>query len=274
MRNARTKSENEKDVWLARTVQALDDANAESREDCQQSPEALHQHSHAESPITSSQKKSTADTSSPNDCRHTGRSDLGLATVLAPFSDRPIGRRHSGQPSQISGSGTSQRHDSLHSVSHRFVNADIPETPSARIDQQDEFFDGAVTPATPERTINDMISVSTAAAGPSIQLVERMSAAVRRLESEKASSREELDRLSAQRDEAREQVVTLMAEAEEKRAADKTIKMLQAEVTEINQRYQTTLEMLGEKSELVEELRADVADVKQMYRELVDRTMR
>ena len=28
--------------------------------------------------------------------------------------------------------------------------------------------------------------------------------------------------------------------------------------------------MLGEKSELVEELKADVADVKQMYRELVD----
>ena len=32
--------------------------------------------------------------------------------------------------------------------------------------------------------------------------------------------------------------------------------------------------MLGEKSELVEELRADVQDVKAMYRELVERTVR
>ena len=46
------------------------------------------------------------------------------------------------------------------------------------------------------------------------------------------------------------------------------------EVAEINERYQTTLEMLGEKSELVEELRADVEDVKAMYRDLVERTIK
>ena len=51
------------------------------------------------------------------------------------------------------------------------------------------------------------------------------------------------------------------------------IRVLQAENEEMNKRYQTTLEMLGEKSELVEELRADVADVKQMYRDLVERTV-
>jgi TATA element modulatory factor len=32
--------------------------------------------------------------------------------------------------------------------------------------------------------------------------------------------------------------------------------------------------MLGEKSELVEELKADVQDVKDMYRELVERTVK
>ena len=49
---------------------------------------------------------------------------------------------------------------------------------------------------------------------------------------------------------------------------------LETELAELNARYQTTLELLGEKSELVEELRADVQDVKAMYRELVERTVK
>ncbi len=42
----------------------------------------------------------------------------------------------------------------------------------------------------------------------------------------------------------------------------------------MEERYLTTLEMLGEKSERVEELKADVQDLKGMYRDLVDNTMR
>jgi archaellum component FlaC len=106
-----------------------------------------------------------------------------------------------------------------------------------------------------------MISVSTVAAGPSVQLVERMSAAIRRLEAEKVAAREEMARVCSQRDEARADMVGLMKELEE-------------EVASLNTRYHTTLEMLGEKSELVEELKADVQDVKAMYRELVERTIK
>ena len=118
------------------------------------------------------------------------------------------------------------------------------------------------------------MSVSTVGAGPSVQLVERMSASVRRLESEKAASKDELARLTAQRDESRKEVVALMREVEQKRAGDEKIKVLEEKLRLVNERHQTTLEMLGEKSELVEELRADVADVKQMYRDLVNSTMR
>jgi hypothetical protein len=128
--------------------------------------------------------------------------------------------------------------------------------------------------SSPQRAIQDMVSVSAVAAGPSIQLVERMSAAVRRLEGEKLAVREELSRISSQRDEARREIVILMRELESGRAAVKRVGELEAEVADINGRYQTTLEMLGEKSELVDELRADVADVKAMYRELVERTVR
>ncbi|KAL8633536.1 hypothetical protein Q9189_000689 [Teloschistes chrysophthalmus] len=224
---------------------------------------------HTESPVTSShnRKASNADKASP----HNSRRLPGLA-ITGASADRPLSRRSSTQPFHHS----SDHHRSLsRQDSMSFIaNGGIPETPSIQIDHQDDFFDGVGTPATPERTINDMISVSTAGAGPSVQLVERMSAAVRRLESDKAAHKDELARLSTQRDEAREQIVGLMKEAEEKRAAESRARKLAQEVTDLNARYLTTLEMLGEKSEKVDELKADVADLKEMYKELVDRTMK
>lgn len=122
--------------------------------------------------------------------------------------------------------------------------------------------------------INDIISESTVGAGPSVQLVERMSATVRRLESERAASKDELARITSQRDQAREQVVDLMREADQKRTSDARVQELETRIEELDQRYQTTLEMLGEKSEQVEELQADIADLKKIYRELVDSTMK
>lgn len=119
----------------------------------------------------------------------------------------------------------------------------------------------------------DMISVSTVGAGPSVQLVERMSAAIRRLEAEKVAAKEEMARVCSQRDEARSDIVNLMTELETQKGAATRVTELETEVENINSRYQTTLEMLGEKSELVEELKADVQDVKDMYRELVERTV-
>ncbi|OAQ64188.1 TATA element modulatory factor 1 TATA binding domain-containing protein [Pochonia chlamydosporia 170] len=129
-------------------------------------------------------------------------------------------------------------------------------------------------PSSPRQVAQDMVSVSTVAAGPSVQLVERMSAAIRRLEAEKVTAKEEMARVSSQRDEARTDMVGLMKELEETKAAAAKLPQLEEEVKTIDARYQTTLEMLGEKSELVEELRADVEDVKAMYRELVERTIK
>jgi len=154
----------------------------------------------------------------------------------------------------------------------------LVQTPSIHSIEHDEMFGNGVatstSPAQTHRGVNDLISTSTVGAGPSVQLVERMSATVRRLETEKAASKDELSRLTAQRDDARREVVRLMREVEEKRATEDRVKALEEEQHAINERYQTTLELLGEKSELVEELKADVADVKQMYRDLVESTMK
>jgi TATA element modulatory factor len=144
-------------------------------------------------------------------------------------------------------------------------------SPTHPLDKED-MFDSAETVASPQNVLHDMVSVSTIAAGPSVQLVERMSAAIRRLESEKVAAKEELTRITSQRDEARGEIVALMKDVETGKAANVRVEALEKEVADINDRYQTTLEMLGEKSEMVDELRADVQDVKAMYRDLVERT--
>ncbi|RYO80561.1 hypothetical protein DL766_002897 [Monosporascus sp. MC13-8B] len=162
-------------------------------------------------------------------------------------------------------SGTSQSH---------LGGLEMLASPSTYPLDRDDPFDSADTPASPQNVLQDMVSVSTIGAGPSVQLVERMSAAIRRLESEKVAAKEELARISSQRDEARAEIVTLMREVGAGKAAVSKVESLEKEIAEIHDRYQTTLEMLGEKSELVEELRADVDDVKAMYRDLVERTIK
>ncbi|KAJ5893991.1 hypothetical protein N7495_005682 [Penicillium taxi] len=206
---------------------------------------------------------------------------------------RPISRRSSTLPSASPDIGTPPRQNSYPTsiaqgtlspppIITTSVPTSILETPSITF-EPDEFF-GSGTPVTPSayggtqapqsRGINDIISESTVGAGPSVQLVERMSATVRRLESERAGSKDELARVTTQRDESRQQVVDLMREMEEKQVSSARVQELEAKLADLDQRYQTTLEMLGEKSEQVDELHADIADLKKIYRELVDSTMK
>lgn len=201
---------------------------------------------------------------------------LGLEHMGNSFAaERNQTRRSSVQPHPYRNSNTPPRQTSSASFQPS-TNGTIPDTPASQIIDQDEYFPEPPTPASlgAHRGVNDLMSVSTVGAGPSVQLVERMSASVRRLESEKAAAKDELARLTAQRDESRKEVVALMREVDQKRASDERMKALEEELRLVNERHQTTLEMLGEKSELVEELRADVADVKQMYRDLVESTMK
>ncbi|KAL9007172.1 MAG: hypothetical protein Q9188_000106 [Gyalolechia gomerana] len=264
----------EREAWEAKQAQRIEDRCRQQEDSFRTTPDTTEQHFPTDSPVTSGRKRKTSNAgkaSSP----HNSRRLQGLA-ITGASAEGPLSRRSSTQPffHSLDRHRSLSRQDSTTFITQPSINGAIPETPSIQIENQDDFFDGIRTPATPERTINDMISVSTAGAGPSVQLVERMSAAVRRLESEKAAHKDELARLSAQRDEAREQIVGLIKEAEEKRAADARAKKLEDEVGDLNARYLTTLEMLGEKSEKVDELMADVADLKEMYRELVDRTLK
>ncbi|KAI9928824.1 hypothetical protein ASPWEDRAFT_36623 [Aspergillus wentii DTO 134E9] len=205
------------------------------------------------------------------------------------FSDyRPTSRRSSVLPTSPD-IGTPPRQNSFTQgtlsppAANGVMNTSMMEPPSIAF-EQDDFLSRSGTPFAPSvyganqthhsRGINDIISESTVGAGPSVQLVERMSATVRRLESERAASKDELARITSQRDEARNQVVDLMRETEENKSSGARVHELESRIEELDQRYQTTLEMLGEKSEQVEELEADIADLKRIYRELVDSTMK
>lgn len=153
------------------------------------------------------------------------------------------------------------------------LTAGMAPTPSIHTTamDDDDGFDGR---SSPQRTINDVISASTVHTGPSVQLVERMSSSIRRLESEKAAHKDELARLVSQRDESRNEVVALMREAESKRQADNKASKLEAELAETKKRYEACLEMLGEREEQVEELKGDVVELKRIYRDLADRSLK
>jgi hypothetical protein len=84
----------------------------------------------------------------------------------------------------------------------------------------------------PRNTVIDALSVSasTTTAGPSVNMIEKMSAAVRRLETDLAATKEEMTRSIKQRDEARDECVKLMTEVDQKR-------QFQTSVAKIQEKY-------------------------------------
>lgn len=106
--------------------------------------------------------------------------------------------------------------------------------------------------------------------GPNIQLVGKMNNTIRRLESELSSVKLELDQVTRAKDDACKQTIELMRDNEELNEFRQKAVELEEKVKTLEGREQTTLEMLGEKSEQVNELKADVEDLKAMYRQQVE----
>jgi chromosome segregation ATPase len=226
-----------------------------------------------ESPTTFSRKGSSVDVRKPGTSRLTSHDLAALHTEM-----RPISRRSSAMPHKIPSSREASpaisREESFSFDTQQQNNANIPAAPSIEVGLSEaEYFEDRNS-ASPQRTLADLVSSTSTAgpggAGPSVQLVERMSALVRKLESEKASFRDELMRLSRQRDAARSEVVELMREVEAKRSGEDKVEELEKGMEELKGRYDASLEILGEKEEEVEELQSDVAELKRIYRELVE----
>lgn len=120
------------------------------------------------------------------------------------------------------------------------------------------------TPSISSRSSFD--SSSTTPAAVSSILVERLQANIRQLENQLSFYQTQLQSSSQSRDELSEEVLSMTQEIEQLRKEVKKTNQLEEQYQQLNDRYQTLLELLGEKAEQVEELKADLQDVKEMYK--------
>ncbi|XP_042498052.1 golgin candidate 5-like [Macadamia integrifolia] len=95
-------------------------------------------------------------------------------------------------------------------------------------------------------------------------------AALRQKDGELASYMSRLASLESIRDSLAEELVKMTAQCEQLRAEAAALPGLQAELEALKRRHYSALELMGERDEELEELRADIVDLKEMYREQVN----
>ncbi|BFZ57623.1 hypothetical protein PYCC9005_004676 [Savitreella phatthalungensis] len=95
-----------------------------------------------------------------------------------------------------------------------------------------------------------------------VGLLERLAGQVRRLEGELLLEREEKVRVCGQRDDARAMLVEMDGL---RKQADK-VDQLEGEMKKLQERFEKTLELLGQQTEENDQLKEDISDMKQAYR--------
>ncbi|KZV58192.1 golgin candidate 5 [Dorcoceras hygrometricum] len=94
--------------------------------------------------------------------------------------------------------------------------------------------------------------------------------ALRQKEGELASYMSRLASMESIRDSLAEELVKMTAQCEKLQAESAALPGIRAELEALRRRHSAALELMGERDEELEELRADIADVKEMYREQVN----
>ncbi|THU73668.1 hypothetical protein C4D60_Mb04t25290 [Musa balbisiana] len=94
--------------------------------------------------------------------------------------------------------------------------------------------------------------------------------ALRQKDGELASYMSRLASLESVRNSLAEELVKMTEQCEKLRAEAGVLPGLRAELEALRQRHSAALELMGEHDEELEELRADIIDLKEMYREQVD----
>ncbi|KAI9028864.1 TATA element modulatory factor 1 TATA binding-domain-containing protein [Phycomyces nitens] len=102
--------------------------------------------------------------------------------------------------------------------------------------------------------------------GPSTIVVERLQANIRQLENQISFYQTQLQSSLQSRDELSEEMLGMTLEMDKLRKECKRMQDTETQLQKLHERYQASLEMLGERTEQVQELKADIADVKEMYR--------
>ncbi|KAG8388344.1 hypothetical protein BUALT_Bualt02G0115900 [Buddleja alternifolia] len=95
-------------------------------------------------------------------------------------------------------------------------------------------------------------------------------AALRQKEGELASYTSRLASMESIRDSLAEELVKMTAQCEKLQAEAGALPGIRAELEGLRRRHSAALELMGERDEELEELRADIIDLKEMYREQVN----
>ncbi|CAI9779974.1 unnamed protein product [Fraxinus pennsylvanica] len=95
-------------------------------------------------------------------------------------------------------------------------------------------------------------------------------AALRQKEGELTSYISRLASMESIRNSLAEELVKMTAQCEKLRAESAMLPGLRAELEALRRRHSAALELMGERDEELEELRADIVDLKEMYREQVN----
>ncbi|RIA84042.1 TATA element modulatory factor 1 TATA binding-domain-containing protein, partial [Glomus cerebriforme] len=99
-----------------------------------------------------------------------------------------------------------------------------------------------------------------------VMMVEKLNSSVRHLEGQVSTLQAQLHITTKNRDELADELVKLTVQMEELSIKAERLPVVEQQFHELNERYQITLELLGEKTEQVEELQADIKDMKDVYR--------
>ncbi|RCK64716.1 Protein SGM1 [Candida viswanathii] len=102
-----------------------------------------------------------------------------------------------------------------------------------------------------------------------IQLVNKMSSNIRRLEIELNTLKEEYSKVSEAKEEVEQELLESIKLNDEVRALQAEVQTLQQVISDNESKEQTMLELIGEKSEQVEELKADIVDLKELLKQQV-----
>lgn len=117
----------------------------------------------------------------------------------------------------------------------------------------------------PERTSGELSSYYLKSMTPSA-----FEAALRQKDGELASYISRLASTESTRDSLAEELVKLTRESEKFSSEAALLPGLRVELDALRRRHNAALELMGERDEELEELRADIIDLKEMYREQID----
>ncbi|XP_041047222.1 TATA element modulatory factor [Carcharodon carcharias] len=142
----------------------------------------------------------------------------------------------------------------------------------ASINSQDDLFEHSFATMTTSASSNNLYEVLRMGAGSSF--FENLQSQLKQREGEIVQLQLEISNLEKTRTIMAEELVKLTTQNDELQEKLNEIPKLRVQLRDIDQRYNTILQMYGEKAEEAEELRLDLEDVKNMYKTQIDELLK